>query len=939
MNSRDAFVSIFRGRRIFVLSAMVSLALMGVVGGGIALAVCTTQAYTVTSSAPPPIGFWTDTSGAVWSPAGGFPGCASGDTAADTNGSPTTLIINSAIPNPINGLTISSPGGTIDLQSGASLTLAGTGTMSSSSTIIVEPGSTFTVANGGALTFNSGTSLSVNGGYTDIQTGGQLNILGASTVTNNGTLNVAGGVAVNNLFTVQSTGHVTFNGATVTGTNRINNLGTVTSTGNTTYSARLTGTPTVQVNGGTLTVSGEIDSPIDVNTGSKLSVTGSVVAAVNVKSGATLGGTGTISGAVTVTGGTVSPGLSPGILHTGNLGLDSASTIGVELNGTTAGTQYDQVDVAGTVSLGNSALSLTLGYTPALGDSFTIVNNDSNEPVNGIFAGLTQGATFCAGGAQFQISYSGGSNNNDVVLTVVGAPGVATHFSVSAPANAVAGTPINVTVTALDACGNVATGYAGTVHFTSSDPQAVLPANTALSSGTGTFPTTLKTVGTQTITATDTVSSGINGTSNDIDVAAGPATHFAVTAPSNAIAGTPFNFTVTALDAGNNTATGYAGMVQFTSSDPQAVLPANAALSSGTGTFPATLKTAGTQTTTATDTVSSGINGTSNDINVAPGAATHFAVNAPSNAVAGTPFNFTVTALDASNNVATGFAGTAHFTSSDAQAVLPANAGLSSGTGTFPATLKTVGSQTITATDSVASGINGTSNNIDVAAGAATHFTVTAPSNASAGMAFNFTVTAFDASNNVAAGYAGAVHFTSSDPQAVLPVNATLGGGTGTFSATLKTVGSQTISGTDTVASGITGTSNAINVATGTATHFQVTAPASASGGIPFNFTVTARDSSNNVVTGYAGTLHFTSSDPLAALPPNATLSGGSGTFSATLRTAGAQTITATDPVSSGITGTSNAINVSAEPVPTLSAMLLAVLAAILTLTAVSRLR
>src|SRR5262249_54129321 len=33
-----------------------------------ALAVCTPTIYSVTSSAPPPIGFWTDTSGAVWNP-------------------------------------------------------------------------------------------------------------------------------------------------------------------------------------------------------------------------------------------------------------------------------------------------------------------------------------------------------------------------------------------------------------------------------------------------------------------------------------------------------------------------------------------------------------------------------------------------------------------------------------------------------------------------------------------------------------------------------------------------------------------------------------------------------------------------------------------------------------------------------------------------------
>src|SRR5262249_13306713 len=37
--------------------------------------------------------------------------------------------------------------------------------------------------------------------------------------------------------------------------------------------------------------------------------------------------------------------------------------------------------------------------------------------------------------------------------------------------------PASVVVSALDQFGNVATGYTGTVHFASSDPQAVLPAD------------------------------------------------------------------------------------------------------------------------------------------------------------------------------------------------------------------------------------------------------------------------------------------------------------------------------------------------------------------------------------------------------------------------------------------------------------------------------
>ena len=105
------------------------------------------------------------------------------------------------------------------------------------------------------------------------------------------------------------------------------------------------------------------------------------------------------------------------------------------------------------------------------------------------------------------------------------------------------------------------------------------------------------------------------------------------------------------------------------------------------------------------------------------------------------------------------------------------------------------------------------------------------------------------------------------------------------------------------------------------ATHFVFTAtPASAAAGTAFNFTVAAVDVANNVDTGYTGTVHFTSSDGAATLPfTNYTFTTGIGmdngvhTFSATLKTAGNQTITATDTVTA-INGTSNAILVTSPP-------------------------
>src|SRR5262249_33458427 len=79
-----------------------------------------------------------------------------------------------------------------------------------------------------------------------------------------------------------------------------------------------------------------------------------------------------------------------------------------------------------------------------------------------------------------------------------------------------AGTPVSLTVTALDAANNTVTAYAGTVHFTSTDPSAGLPADytfTAADGGVHTFPggATLRTVGTQTVTVTDKAAGSVTG--------------------------------------------------------------------------------------------------------------------------------------------------------------------------------------------------------------------------------------------------------------------------------------------------------------------------------------------------------------------------------------------------------------------------------------------
>src|SRR5262249_29992901 len=86
-------------------------------------------------------------------------------------------------------------------------------------------------------------------------------------------------------------------------------------------------------------------------------------------------------------------------------------------------------------------------------------------------------------------------------------PGVAASLSLTGlPSTLIAGVASDVTVTARDRYGNLATGYGGTVRLSSSDNLAVLPDPYTFTSGVHTFANgvTLHSAGIQTVTVTDT---------------------------------------------------------------------------------------------------------------------------------------------------------------------------------------------------------------------------------------------------------------------------------------------------------------------------------------------------------------------------------------------------------------------------------------------------
>lgn len=120
-------------------------------------------------------------------------------------------------------------------------------------------------------------------------------------------------------------------------------------------------------------------------------------------------------GDLTQGGGTISPGDSPGTMTvTGNYSLDSGDLF-MEIEGTMAGTEYDQLIVTGDVSLAGE-LTLAGAYVPSASDAFILIDNQGANAVSGAFTGLAEGATVTFNGIDLTLSYMGG-DGNDVVLS------------------------------------------------------------------------------------------------------------------------------------------------------------------------------------------------------------------------------------------------------------------------------------------------------------------------------------------------------------------------------------------------------------------------------------------------------------------------------------------------------------------------------------------
>ena len=160
---------------------------------------------------------------------------------------------------------------------------------------------------------------------------------------------------------------------------------------------------------GTLTLSGSntYTGQTIVQAG-ELNVTGALTDSDVTVSGGSLTGNGTLGGSVTIAGGAfLAPGAAAtAILSTGDLTLASGARYAAQVNGDSAGTQYDQTNVAGGISLGGAQLVLSGTRAANDGTILVLLANDGTDAVSGTFANLAEGAAVAIGGVVYHITYT-----------------------------------------------------------------------------------------------------------------------------------------------------------------------------------------------------------------------------------------------------------------------------------------------------------------------------------------------------------------------------------------------------------------------------------------------------------------------------------------------------------------------------------------------------
>ncbi|MDT7642812.1 MAG: fibronectin-binding autotransporter adhesin, partial [Pseudonocardiales bacterium] len=713
---------------------------------------------------------------------------------------------------------------------------AGQLTFSSASTLLV--GGSFTLNANRGIALTGGATFSINPGvtlsYGGIAAGAStLTKAGTGTLTLTGVNTYAGATTISSgvLVIAADSGLGVAPGAATPGKLTFSAAGTLQSSASLTLSANrgiaLTGPATISTDAGTTLTYGGI-----VAGASTLTKTGPgtlILAGVNTYTGATTISSGTVSvaansglgtapgaatpGNLALAGGTLQTtagftlGATRGIaLGAGGGTFDVASGTTLVYGGIATGTGSVTKTGAGILDLGAATVTaggVTISSGTLAGPNataFSVTGAWTNDAAPSAYSGGTGTVTFNGSGAQ-AVGGSFGTTFNS--FTIANAAGISL------------GADATVTGTLTFTTGKITTG-ASTIHLASGGTVSRISGhvvgNFEKSVATGAPSLTFE-VGDSSIYAPVTVGFASVSVAGGLTVSTTAGEHPSIgtstidptksvnrfwTLTNNGIAFTSYSATFTFvtgdIDAGVDTQHLVIEDYSGSAWTPQAT---------GTRTFTSTQAT-------GIDTFGAFAIG-----ELTGAAFDHFVVSAPATATSGTAFDVTVTSVDSAGNTLTGYTGTVTFSSSDDYGTFTSSsytflAG-DNGTKTFSGlvTLIVAGNQTVSVSDSSSSG---TSAPIAVGAGAFAKLLVLVPGQTAdpgsptgrtgspdgqtVNAPFLVTVHAVDARWNVVA-TTDTVAITASDASAALPANAALVAGAGSFSITLESGGSATVTASD----------------------------------------------------------------------------------------------------------------------------------------------
>ncbi|HEY6174237.1 MAG TPA: hypothetical protein VIX73_07325, partial [Kofleriaceae bacterium] len=345
---------------------------------------------------------------------------------------------------------------------------------------------------------------------------------------------------------------------------------------------------------------------------------------------------------------------------------------------------------------------------------FAVDPADAKVDISGLgdLTGQTQTSVTPTATTAYQLTATSGKATATQSVTVtVGATSANAIKVEPASATPTAGDQLAVTLTVLANNGKAAPGFRGTVHLTSTDAQATLPADIvfgASDAGVKQVTVTLKTAGSAALLATEITGKAAAAGSATLTVRPAAAHSYQLsTLPGAAIAGESMVLTVTVLDIFGNVATSYTGQMRLVAAD--AILPPVGSFVAGVRSVSLAFTKVGSHTAQVQDVAVTITPADTSSVAISPAAPFRVGVSQVNQSTtAGTAESFTTTVFDFFDNVATNYTGTLHFVSNDQQAAVPGDftfAAGDAGTHDFSATLKTSGTDTVAISDTVAGSV------------------------------------------------------------------------------------------------------------------------------------------------------------------------------------------------------------------------------------------